>query len=351
MTLAALALASAGTTAEAAAPRNTGEPSVTGRAEEGRTLSATRGTWTGTGTISYAFRWVRCGPGGGLPDGSDCTFIPGATTSRYTLARADVGLRLRVRVTASNADGSQTAASNPTATVVGPPVLLTPPSARGSALVGSVVTADPGRWSGRQPITFSYQWLRCNAQGGDCTPIAGATARTYRLTSGEIGRRIRFFVTARNAVGAKTELSGEFAIVSEPLPPGAVRLPTGEISIPATSVPRDHRLVVGEVRFTPTRITSRRQTIIVRIRVRDTRAFVVRDAFVFVRSTPKVTTGGDRRLTGADGWIAYELVPESDFPTKARTAVQFFVKAYRSGDPALGGVYGSRLVQVPVRLR
>jgi hypothetical protein len=31
--------------------------------------------------------------------------------------------------------------------------------------------------------------------------------------------------------------------------------------------------------------------------------------------------------------------------------VQFFVKAYRSGDPSLGGVYGSRLVQVPVRLK
>jgi hypothetical protein len=26
--------------------------------------------------------------------------------------------------------------------------------------------------------------------------------------------------------------------------------------------------------------------------------------------------------------------------------VQFYVKAYRAGDPTLGGVYGSRLVQV-----
>jgi hypothetical protein len=348
--LAALVLPAAGTPAAAAAPRNTSEPAISGAAEQGRTLSATRGAWSGPGPIDYSYRWVRCGPEGGLPDGSDCTIISGATRSRYTVAGADVGLRLRVRVTARNADGAATAASNPTATVVGPPVPTSTPSVRGSTLVGSTITADPGSWRGRQPITFSFSWLRCNSQGGECVS-AGSANRTYRLTSADVGRRMRFNVTARNAVGARTELSGESPLVSEPLPAGAVRLPTGEVSIPATSVPRDHRLIVSEVRFSPKTMTSRRQTIVVSIRVRDTRAFVVRDAFVFIRSTPKVTTGGDRRLTAADGWLRYELVPEDDFPTRARTAVQFFVKAYRTGDPSLAGVYGSRLVQLPVRLR
>jgi hypothetical protein len=351
LTLAALVLPSGGATAEAVAPRNTGEPVISGRAEQARTLSASRGTWTGSGTLSYAYRWVRCGTGGGRPDGSDCVSIAGATGSSYRLTGADVGFRMRVRVTATNSDGSQTVASNPTGTVVGPPVLVSGPSVRGSLLNGSTVTADPGSWTGRQPITFSYQWLRCNAQGGDCLAIAGATGRTYRLTSADVGRKIRFNVTARNVIGSVTVISGESPIASEPLPAGAVRLPSGEISIPATSVPTSQRLIVAEVRFSPSRVTSRRQTIVARIRVKDSRAFVVRDAFVFIRSTPKVTTGGDRRLTAADGWLTYELVPESDFPAKARTAVQFFVKAYRAGDPALGGVYGSRLVQVPVRLR
>jgi hypothetical protein len=179
----------------------------------------------------------------------------------------------------------------------------------------------------------------------------GGTGRTYRLTSADVAHRLKFEVTARNAISAVTVQSGESPVVSEPLPPGAVRLPSGEISIPATSVPSNHRLVVAEVRFSPSLVTSRRQTITVRIKVRDTRSFVVRDTFVFVRSTPRVTTGGDRRLTAADGWVSYELVPLATFPARARTAVQFFVKAYRTGDPALGGVYGSRLVQVPVRVR
>jgi hypothetical protein len=253
-----------------------------------------------------------------------------------------------VRVTATNADGSATAASNPTGTVVGAPVLLSQPLVRGSMLTGTVATAHPGTWSGRQPIAFTYQWLRCNREGGDC--IAIGTGRTYRLTQTDVGHRIRFNVTARNAIAATTVMSGESAIVSEPLPSGAVRLPSGEISIPASSVPSNQRLVVAEVRFAPSLISNRRQSITVRIKVRDTRSYVVRDAFVFVRSTPRVTTGGDRSLTAADGWITYQLAPLATFPTRARTAVQFFVKAYRGGDPALGGIYGSRLVQVPVRL-
>jgi hypothetical protein len=219
----------------------------------------------------------------------------------------------------------------------------------GTFLTGSTVTASPGTWTGRQPITFSYRWLRCpTTQGGTC--VDAGTGRTYRLTSADVARRLKVEVTARNAISSTTALSGESPIVSEPLPAGAVRLPTGEVSIPASSVPANQRLVAAEVRFTPTVVTSRRQTITVRIRVRDTRSYVVRDAFVFIRSTPRVTIGGDRRLTATDGWLSYELVPLPSFPTKARTAVQFFVKAYRSGDPPLGGVYGSRLVQVPVRL-
>ena len=81
----------------------------------------------------------------------------------------------------------------------------------------------------------------------------------------------------------------------------------------------------------------------------NTRGFVVRDALVFVRSTPRVTSGGDRQATTVDGWVTYQLVPNGNFP-KPRNGynVQFFVKAYRSGDPALAGIAAYRLVQVPL---
>jgi hypothetical protein len=344
--LAALALAAGdGAAAPAAKPSNVAEPDIDGRAEQGRTLSASRGRWTGTDPISYEFRWVRCGANGGRPDGSDCGLIIGATRSRYQIAGADVGSRLRVRVTATNSDGSQTVASNPTAVVVGAPVNTSIPLVTGSALVGGVATAQPGTWVGRQPITFSYAWLRCNNAGGECATITGAGGRSYRLTSADVGHKIRVNVTARNAIGSATVISGESAVVSVPLPAGAVRLPSGEVSIPATSVPADHRLIVSKVAFSPNPVTTRRRPLTVRVRVTDTRNYVVRDAIVFARSTPRVTAGG-RLVTTMDGWVTFQLQPLGTFPLRKSGNVQFFVKAYRSGDPPLGGVAGYRLVQV-----
>ena len=84
--------------------------------------------------------------------------------------------------------------------------------------------------------------------------------------------------------------------------------------------------------------------------MKDTRGNVVRNAIVFIRSTPILTGGGDDSPTATDGWVQYSPA------ARGRTSrcengynVQFFVKAYRAGDPTLGGIYGSRLVQVATR--
>ena len=47
----------------------------------------------------------------------------------------------------------------------GPPQNTTRPTITGIAVVGKVLTAHPGSWSGGQPITFKYQWTRCSATG------------------------------------------------------------------------------------------------------------------------------------------------------------------------------------------
>jgi len=345
----ALALAvpaGTGLAAQAAAPVNTGEPAITGIPEVGRDLTSSTGSWTGTAPLTFTYQWVRCGADGGRPDGGDCAIVSGATSRRHRLGRADVGFRMRVRVTATNAEGAQTVASNPTTTVLGPPVNTSLPSVRGTMVSGSVVTADPGSWSGATSISFSYRWLRCNTQGGECVSIGGATGRNYRLTQSDVNHRMRFSITARNSIGSATVLSSESAIVTEPLPSGAIKLPSGEISIPAASVPRDQRLIVSQVVFSPDPVTSPTQLITVRVRVKDTRGYVVRDALVFVRSTPRVTSGGDRQAATTDGWVTYQLAPNENFRVRSGYNVQFFVKAYRSGDPGLAGVAGYRLVQV-----
>ena len=126
-----------------------------------------------------------------------------------------------------------------------------------------------------------------------------------------------------------------------------ITLPNGEKSIPVTSVPSTERLVVDQVQFSPSPVRSRTEPLTVRIKVKDTRGYVVRDALVFFRSTPLVTRNAQDQKTGQDGWLQLTVTPEQDFPElRPAYAVQFFVKAYRQGDPELAGVAAYRLVQV-----
>src|SRR4051812_554437 len=94
-------------------PGNTSLPSVTGSAQEGRTLAAHAGSWNGTEPIAYTYAWQRCDR-----SGADCGDIPGASADTYPVAEADVGSMLRVVVSASNPAGDQSAASPGTLTVL-----------------------------------------------------------------------------------------------------------------------------------------------------------------------------------------------------------------------------------------
>lgn len=89
-----------------AAPVNTVLPAISGIAQEGQTLTAFPGVWTG-GVDSYAYQWE-----------SEGVAIPGATTNEYEVVVGDVGDGLTVVVTATNAAGSTNAESAVTADVI-----------------------------------------------------------------------------------------------------------------------------------------------------------------------------------------------------------------------------------------
>jgi lysozyme len=89
----------------------------------------------------------------------------------------------------------------------GVPVASAPPTIVGSAQTGKRVTAVPGEWSGGKPITFTYQWQRCDASGQACAPIPGATADTYLPSAADLGHALTVAVTAQAAAGPATAAS------------------------------------------------------------------------------------------------------------------------------------------------
>jgi hypothetical protein len=326
--------------APAVAPTNTGEPVVTGTPRVGQVLRTTRGTWTGTEPITYSFRWFRC-TGPGAPDASDCRRISNAADNTYVLRQADAGFRIRSQVVARNADGQATATSNPTGIITAArPVNTAEPSISGTARVGSTLQANRGEWAGDQPITYSFVWLRCSAQGDNCSEIPGANDTTYELRDADAGRTVRVRVTARNDRGSSSAISNPTAVVGSNQPPPSAAIPVGSLQAAGD------RLVVSTVQFSPNPVTSRTAPITVRVRVTARGGRPVSGASVFTRATPRVVEGQTLQTQG-DGWVTLTLVPNKQFPQPRNGFnVQFFIKASRPGDPGLGGIAGYRLVQV-----
>jgi len=340
-------------------PANSTAPSVSGSPVQGQKLTASPGTWTGTTPITFTYQWQRCDA-----SGANCSAIPGETGIDRLVDAGDVGSTLRVQVTATNTAGSNNATSAVTAVVTasgggsggsGAPSNSSPPAVTGSAVQGQTLTATTGTWAGKTPITFTDQWYRCDANGNNCVAIPGETGPTRVVDSGDVGSRLKVRITAKNSAGTTTADSAPTSVVtasgttpppSGNLPAGAITLANGKISIPVTSVPEDQRLIIDSVRFTPNPVRSRSDPITIRIHVVDTRGYWVRDALVFVRSVPILTSTPPEALTAQNGAVEFQVLPRADFPLKNGYAVQFFVRARKGGDDPLAGVSARRLVQV-----
>ena len=88
------------------------------------------------------------------------------------------------------------------------------PSISGTDRSGQTLTATSGSWSGATPISYAYQWQRCNPSGSGCATIGGATNQNYVLSSGDVGRTIRVQVTASNSDGSNQALSAPTGTVA-----------------------------------------------------------------------------------------------------------------------------------------
>ncbi len=230
-------------------PSNVIAPTVLGLDITGQTLTAIEGTWTGTEPISYSFQWQQCSKAG-----TECKNIAGETKSTYVIATGDATHTLRVLVTAKNVAGATEKESAATGEVLGVgPKNTEAPSISGEAKEGQLLTASSGKWSGTEPITYEYEWLRCNTSGASCSQAGGASLLpTYSAVAADVGKTLRVKVTAKNIAGTAGAESEKTATVKGVVPSNTV-LP---VTVPTLTVTEGGTVTATEGTWTGTQPIS-----------------------------------------------------------------------------------------------
>jgi hypothetical protein len=204
-------------TAVVSAPSGSGPvleeaPSITGETEVGSQLTASSGIWSGA--VEYGYQWQRCDS-----SGQQCEPIERASEETYELTTDDIGSAIAVQVTAEGEDegaGLASAGTGQSVRSVGGPANVSAPALEGVAQEGETLTVERGIWEGGEPISFAYQWQRCDA--GACNDIEGASEESYEVTGQDVMHSVRAVVTAQNEAGETTAVSASTSPVGSRAP-------------------------------------------------------------------------------------------------------------------------------------
>lgn len=97
-----------------------------------------------------------------------------------------------------------------------PPSVVAEPSISGVAEAGQTLSGSPGEWSSASPVTYVYDWRRCDGNGLDCVST-GSSAVSYAVTETDVASTVRLAVTATNDYGSSTATSAPTAVIA-PVP-------------------------------------------------------------------------------------------------------------------------------------
>ncbi|HEX5853521.1 MAG TPA: DUF6531 domain-containing protein, partial [Solirubrobacteraceae bacterium] len=114
--------------------------------------------------------------------------------------------------------GRPVLATEPVSTGASKPVNRAAAGISGVAKEGQILVASTGVWEGTPTLSYSYQWQHCNAAGGECAAISGATESKYVLVHGDVGFTIRVVVTATISLGSAASTSAATATVVAVVP-------------------------------------------------------------------------------------------------------------------------------------
>lgn len=169
------------------------QPTITGTAKVGRTLTVSRGTWSPTPS-SFTHTWK-----------ADGVTISTRTTSKFVVPASARGKRLTVTVTGSLAGYTKKSVTSGATVTVAPGTFTAPqPTIAGTTRVGSTLTVSRGTWS-PAPSSVKYVW---KANGTtistrtDSRFVIPAQARGKRLTVTVVGARTGY--TVKSVVSDQT---------------------------------------------------------------------------------------------------------------------------------------------------
>jgi len=245
------------------------------------------------------------------------------------------------------------AAQNGSAASGTAPQNVNPPKARGTAQVGQTLDADHGDWSGTQPITYSYQWQRCNSTGGACAGISGANRELYDVKSQDVGHTLRVRVTAKNSAGSSSATSVPTAVVlPATAPKPANGCPTGTGTINVTDLTPPARLTIDSFTASPSVLGRQVGTLTIKVHISACNGRAVQGALVYAAAVPFNQFTVSEVQTDANGWATLTEQQQSGYPANPgrQRLLAVFLRARKAGDPQGQGVFTARLVSFPVRL-
>ena len=224
-----------------------------------------------------------------------------------------------------------------------------PPVISGTAEEGKTLTTTNGNSTGTAPITYSYSWRRCDADGGSCAAISGTNQNTYVLKKVDVGNTMRVRVTAKNNDGSTPATSVPTAVVrAATAPPSGC---DGAAPIQIANVALPNRLLIDGQQISPGVVGKSTTAITLRFHV-SCKGKPVQGALVYGDAVPfnQFSTPAEAP-TGADGWATITMNKAAGFPAaRSQALLVIFARARKAGEDILAGVSTRRLVSFPVDL-
>jgi len=275
--------------------------------------------------------------------------------ARYVLPLIAAGLLAVLTVAATGFASTRHATA--------PPTNQSPPTITGTPQTGQGLAVDTGNWSNE--TSFTYQWRRCDQNGGSCSDISGATGPNYSVQKVDEGNTLRVVVTAHNADGTTSRTTVPTAVITpagaaqpqpqpqpQPTSNGCPKVAQGASSVAVSDIAAPARLQITSFVPSPGVITRGAQSFQLTVHVSDTCGNPVSGANVYATAVPfQQFSIPSEQPTGTDGSVTLTFNRMAGFPaTPRQQLLALFVRATKPGDNVLAGISTRRLVSIRVNL-